>query len=166
MLKTRFNRFAQVIEALFSAGVWSNSSGDWAFLHLPRLAGVTRARYLLLATPACSENPAASPTELENGLSDSRLGRVCRVNTLRPCRDGGVCKLLRSLALPGEHCLELEYGSLPISEFYANCAKEGRPINYGASVAWGAARIAVFNPEGLVDGKPVPDIEWWAGSFK
>jgi N-acyl-D-glutamate deacylase len=62
--------------------------------------------------------------------------------------------------------LELEYGSLPISEFYANCAKEGRPINYGASVAWGAARIAVFNPEGLVDGKPVPDIEWWASSFK
>jgi hypothetical protein len=30
----------------------------------------------LAATPACSENPAASPTELENGLSDSRLGRV------------------------------------------------------------------------------------------
>ena len=48
MLKTRFNRFAQVIEALFSAGVWSVSSGDWVILHLPRLAGVTNTRYLLL----------------------------------------------------------------------------------------------------------------------
>jgi hypothetical protein len=47
ILKTRLNRFAQVIEALFSAGVWSDSSGDWVSLHLPRLAGVTRARYLL-----------------------------------------------------------------------------------------------------------------------
>ena len=47
-LKTRFNRFAQAVEALFSAGVWSVSSGDWVFLHLPRLAGVTSARYLLL----------------------------------------------------------------------------------------------------------------------
>jgi hypothetical protein len=45
---TRFKRFAHVIEARFSAGVWSVSSGDWVFLHLPRLAGVTRARYLLL----------------------------------------------------------------------------------------------------------------------
>jgi len=48
ILKTRFNRFAQVIEALFSAGVWSDSFGDLVFMHLPRLAGVTRARYLLL----------------------------------------------------------------------------------------------------------------------
>ena len=45
---TCFKRFAHVIEARFSAGVWSVSSGDWVFLHLPRLAGVTRARYLLL----------------------------------------------------------------------------------------------------------------------
>ena len=48
ILKTRFNRFAQVIEAFFSAGVWSDSFGDLVFMHLPRLDGVTRARYLLL----------------------------------------------------------------------------------------------------------------------
>ena len=48
MLKTRFNRFAQVIEARFSAGIWSASSVEWGFLRLPRLAGVTLARYLLL----------------------------------------------------------------------------------------------------------------------
>jgi N-acyl-D-glutamate deacylase len=62
--------------------------------------------------------------------------------------------------------LELEYGSLPIAEFYDNSAKEGRPINYGASVAWGGARIATFNPETLVDGKPVPDISYMAGGFR
>ena len=48
MLKTRFNRFAQFIEARFSAGVWSVSSGAWVFLHLPRLDGVTSTRCLLL----------------------------------------------------------------------------------------------------------------------
>ena len=65
ILKTRINRLpigqdvpvprstgmcesGQVIETLFSAGVWSVSPGDWVFLHLPRLVGVTSARYLLL----------------------------------------------------------------------------------------------------------------------
>jgi hypothetical protein len=47
-LKTRFNLCAQVIETLFSAGVWSASSAEWDFLHLPRPAGVTLARHLLL----------------------------------------------------------------------------------------------------------------------
>ena len=46
---TRFNLFAQVIDARRSAGVRSGvSSGVWAFLPLPRRAGVTCARYLLL----------------------------------------------------------------------------------------------------------------------
>ncbi len=48
MLKTRFKRLAQVIEARFSTGVWSTSSTGWHFLCLPRRAGVTFARYLLL----------------------------------------------------------------------------------------------------------------------
>jgi hypothetical protein len=49
MLNTRFRRCAQVIEARRSAGVWtSSSSGDCAFVPLPRLEAVTRARYLLL----------------------------------------------------------------------------------------------------------------------
>ena len=48
ILNTRFNRLAQVIDARCSAGVWSCvSSGVGVFLPFPRLAGVTRARYLL-----------------------------------------------------------------------------------------------------------------------
>ena len=47
-MKTRFNRFAQIIEARFSAGVWSASLAELDFLRLPSLAGVTLARYLLL----------------------------------------------------------------------------------------------------------------------
>ncbi|PMH43754.1 D-glutamate deacylase [Vibrio sp. 10N.286.49.B3] len=37
--------------------------------------------------------------------------------------------------------LEMESGLLPISKFYDLTAAEGRPINYGASVAWTYARI-------------------------
>jgi hypothetical protein len=48
---TRFNRFAHVIEARFSAGVWSLTPSDLVLLRLPRLAGVTSARYLLLGAP-------------------------------------------------------------------------------------------------------------------
>jgi hypothetical protein len=43
---TRFRRFAHVIEARFSAGVWSFRPST--FFPLPRFAGVTSARYLLL----------------------------------------------------------------------------------------------------------------------
>ena len=50
-LKTRFNRFAHVIEARFSGGVWLASSAKQGRLRLPRLAGVTLARYLLLGAP-------------------------------------------------------------------------------------------------------------------
>jgi N-acyl-D-glutamate deacylase len=49
--------------------------------------------------------------------------------------------------------LELESGVLPIGEFYARRAKEGRPINYGASSGWAHARVAVL--QGLEpDGSP------------
>ncbi|WGV98008.1 amidohydrolase family protein [Vibrio sp. YMD68] len=37
--------------------------------------------------------------------------------------------------------LEMESGLLPIGKFYDDCAVEGRPINYGASVAWTYARV-------------------------
>jgi len=37
--------------------------------------------------------------------------------------------------------LEMESGLLPIGKFYDDCANEGRPINYGASVAWTYARV-------------------------
>lgn len=49
--------------------------------------------------------------------------------------------------------LELELGLLPIDQYYAETAKEGRPINYGASASWTAARQAVL--DGLT---PVPSI--------
>ena len=47
ILNTRFNRCAQVIEARFSAGVWSASSVKHDRLRLPRLAGVILALDLL-----------------------------------------------------------------------------------------------------------------------
>jgi N-acyl-D-glutamate deacylase len=49
--------------------------------------------------------------------------------------------------------LELESGMLPISKFYADVAREGRPINYGASVSWVSARVAVkegLEPDGTL----------------
>ncbi|WP_083462337.1 amidohydrolase family protein [Kitasatospora griseola] len=56
--------------------------------------------------------------------------------------------------------LELESGLLPIGEFYDNVAAEGRPINYGASVAWTYARIA--EKEGL---EPKADLVWFQEAF-
>jgi len=41
--------------------------------------------------------------------------------------------------------LELESGSLPIDAFYDRVTREGRPINFGASVAWIKARQKVMD---------------------
>ena len=41
--------------------------------------------------------------------------------------------------------LELEAGAMPISAHYDRLAKEGRPINYGASVSWAVARIVAIH---------------------
>ncbi|WP_417317771.1 amidohydrolase family protein [Emcibacter sp.] len=51
--------------------------------------------------------------------------------------------------------LELEVGVLPVGAFYDMVAREGRPINYGASVNWAAARMAVF-----MDVTPEADQRW------
>jgi N-acyl-D-aspartate/D-glutamate deacylase len=40
--------------------------------------------------------------------------------------------------------LELEAGAVPVSEAYARAAGEGRPVNYGYSASWAAARIEVL----------------------
>jgi N-acyl-D-glutamate deacylase len=40
--------------------------------------------------------------------------------------------------------LELEIGALPISDTYAEMKQEGRPINYGFSSSWTAARQSVL----------------------
>ena len=47
--------------------------------------------------------------------------------------------------------LELESGVLPVSRFYDAATQEGRPINFGASTSWAAARYAVFNSIGAAD---------------
>jgi N-acyl-D-glutamate deacylase len=61
--------------------------------------------------------------------------------------------------------LELEAGILPIGEFYDNTTKEGRPINFGASVGWAFARVVTFNPEKAVKGKPVPILDFMFGNM-
>ena len=61
--------------------------------------------------------------------------------------------------------LELEAGILPIGEFYDNCAKEGRPLNYGASAGWAFARVVTMNPEAAVKGKPVPKVAFMFGNL-
>lgn len=61
--------------------------------------------------------------------------------------------------------LELEVGVLPIGEFYDNCAKEGRPINYGASSGWASARVVTMNPERAVNGKSVPNVAFMMGNL-
>ena len=61
--------------------------------------------------------------------------------------------------------LELEAGVLPVGEFYDNCAKEGRPINYGASSGWAFARVVTMNPEAAVNGKPVPNVAFMFGNL-
>lgn len=40
--------------------------------------------------------------------------------------------------------LELEAGLLPVARAYARAAEEGRPLNYGFSASWGAARAEVL----------------------
>lgn len=57
--------------------------------------------------------------------------------------------------------LELEAGVLPISDYYEEMSKEGRPINYGASVNWASARIATH-----LNSKPNHAIEWFFANFK
>jgi len=58
--------------------------------------------------------------------------------------------------------LEMESGLFPIGTFYDITAAEGRPINYGASVAWTYARIEAKEPT-----MPAPDgtIVWFQKAF-
>ena len=56
--------------------------------------------------------------------------------------------------------LDLEGGSLPIANFYARAEQEGRAINYGVSVNWAYARIAVF-----LDTEPEANAGWFFKHF-
>lgn len=57
--------------------------------------------------------------------------------------------------------LDLEAGMLPVQDYYDRVGREGRPINYGASVNWANARIATFLGE-----KPVADLHWFLKAFR
>ncbi len=57
--------------------------------------------------------------------------------------------------------LELEAGVLPVSAYYADLGREGRPINYGASVNWASARIATH-----LNTKPSHALDWFFDNFK
>ncbi len=57
--------------------------------------------------------------------------------------------------------LELEAGVLPVSAYYAELGREGRPINYGASVNWASARIATH-----LKTKPSHALGWFFENFK
>jgi N-acyl-D-glutamate deacylase len=56
--------------------------------------------------------------------------------------------------------LELEAGLLPVADFYQQAGAEGRPIHYGTSVSWGAARIGEFT-----GNTPVADLEFFFDSM-
>lgn len=51
--------------------------------------------------------------------------------------------------------LELELGMLPIAEYYEDLKKEGRPLNYGASVSCVMARGSVIEKESAK-----PNLQW------
>lgn len=57
--------------------------------------------------------------------------------------------------------LELEAGVLPITDYYESLEREGRPINYGASVNWVAARIAAH-----LDIEPEITTSWFFKNFQ
>jgi N-acyl-D-glutamate deacylase len=61
--------------------------------------------------------------------------------------------------------LELEAGMLPVGEYYADSAKEGRPLNFGITAGWVSARVMEMCPQALVNGKPVPTIDWIMTAF-
>jgi N-acyl-D-glutamate deacylase len=61
--------------------------------------------------------------------------------------------------------LELEAGMLPVAKFYADSAKEGRPLNYGISAGWVTARIMEMCKQALVNGKPEPTIDFVMSAF-
>jgi cytosine/adenosine deaminase-related metal-dependent hydrolase len=50
--------------------------------------------------------------------------------------------------------LDLESGLMPIARAYANASAEGRPLNFGYSASWGAARAQV-----LLGRAPEPTLE-------
>src|SRR5207253_6212319 len=49
--------------------------------------------------------------------------------------------------------LELEAGVIPVAEAYTRAEVEGRPLNYGYSAPWAAARIEVLTGHRVMGGR-------------
>ena len=99
-------------------------------------------------------------------LTASRIinagGRIVSPGFIDMHSHGQTIPAARMQALDGVTTgLELEAGMLPISAFYDEAGREGRPINYGASVNWANARIATF-----LNKEPDHDLDWFFASFK
>lgn len=93
-------------------------------------------------------------------MIDAR-GRVVSPGFIDMHAHGQTILAARMQALDGvTTALELEAGVLPVSDFYDHAGQEGRPINYGASVSWGNARIATF-----LNKDPSYDLEWFFENF-
>ncbi|MEQ9394343.1 amidohydrolase family protein [Haliea sp.] len=88
-------------------------------------------------------------------------GRVVSPGFIDLHAHGQTIPAARMQALDGvTTALELEAGALPVEDFYAQRAAQGRPINYGAAVNWANARIAV-----MLDKSPQADISWFLQQF-
>lgn len=98
-----------------------------------------------------------SETPLEGARTIDATGRIVAPGFIDLHGHGQDIPAGRMQALDGvTTTLELESGVLPVSDFYARAAEEGRPINYGAASSWAHARIAA-----VMDVEPDADTYWF-----
>lgn len=95
---------------------------------------------------------AVSETPLDAARVINATGKVVSPGFIDLHAHGQSVLAARVQALDGvTTALELEGGVLPVAAWYESAAEQGRPINYGASVAWAHARIAAMvgtSPDG------------------
>ncbi len=105
---------------------------------------------------------AVSEAALEGTRTLDAAGRIVSPGFIDMHAHGQDILSARMQALDGVTTgLELEAGILPIADYYDRLEKEGRPINYGASVNWASARIATF-----FEAKPRSDLSWFLEAFR
>ncbi|WP_299695024.1 amidohydrolase family protein [uncultured Vibrio sp.] len=106
---------------------------------------------------------AVSKDELEGSKVIDATGLIVAPGFIDIHAHGQQLPAARAQAFDGvTTALEMESGLLPIGKFYDDTAAEGRPINYGASVAWTYARIMAKEAD-----MPPADgtITWFQGAF-